>query len=102
MGETKRHGPHQGAQRSITTVGWAFASTSNVDSSASTTHASGLPHLAQNGEPRSLAPIRFGVPQLAHTRVWTGFGPPEGGPEAVSGAVINGSPHRRSLPSAGR
>ena len=47
IGLTIRHGPHHGAQRSTTTVGAAFASTSNVDSSASTTHGSGLPQVPQ-------------------------------------------------------
>ena len=74
IGLTKRHGPHHGAHRSTTTVGAAFVSTSNVDSFASTTQASGLPHLPQCGAPRSLGPMRFFALQLAHVKIEIGLG----------------------------
>ena len=74
IGDTNRHGPHQGAQRSTTTVGAAFVSTSNVDSFASTTQARGLPQLPQWGAPRSLGPMRFFAPQLAQVRIEIGLG----------------------------
>src|SRR4029079_15564611 len=72
IGLTMRHGPHHGAQRSITTVGEAFASISKVDSSASTTHGSGLPHVPQCGAPRALGRIRVTAPQFVRVSRETG------------------------------
>src|SRR4029079_16150461 len=72
MGLTNRHGPHHGAQRSTSTGGAAFASTSNVASVAFTTHGNGLPHLPQCGAPRGAGRIVFFVPQFAHTSVEIG------------------------------
>src|SRR5438045_9314948 len=91
IGLTKRHGPHHGAQRSTTTAGAAFASTSNVESVASTTHGRIVWHLPQNGAPRSLGPIRFFAPQFGHSRTEIGPGPervaPGGGACSCTGGA---------------
>src|SRR5918994_2410614 len=75
IGLTMRHGPHHGAHRSRTTVGDAFVSASNVSWSASTTHASGLPHVPQCGAPLALGRIRFTARQSAHVNRETGPDP---------------------------
>src|SRR4029077_14567194 len=74
IGLTNRHGPHQGAHRSTTTVGAAFVSTSNVVSLASTTQGRGLPHVPQWGAPRSAGALGFLAPQSAQVRREIGRG----------------------------
>ena len=64
MGPTKRHGPHQGAHRSATTVTDASASVSKVASVPFTSQGSGSLHLPQVGTPRGLGRIRFFAPQF--------------------------------------
>jgi hypothetical protein len=66
-GETIRHGPHQGAQKSTSTGTAACSTTSaNVASPASVIQGSGSWQLPQRGVPAATAGTRLRRPQLGH------------------------------------
>jgi hypothetical protein len=65
-------GPHQGAQKSITTGTEAAISDSKVSLSASTSHGSRLWQTAQRGTPSPAGRSRFFLPQFGQVTIDAG------------------------------
>src|SRR3981081_2522692 len=64
-GETTRHGPHQGAQKSTSTGSVLCCTTvENAASPLSVSHGNVAPHEPQCGTPLAAARTRFILPQL--------------------------------------
>src|ERR1700736_441035 len=68
-GDTMRHGPHHGAQKSTSTGTEAFSSSSNVSRLASTIQGRRVWQTPQRGTPDWLARTRFFLPQLGHATI---------------------------------
>src|SRR3954447_15794964 len=68
-GETIRHGPHHGAQKSTRTGMVAWIAESNVCASASAIHGSGWWQLPQRGTPSAETGTRLRLPQLGQTTI---------------------------------
>src|SRR3954449_5662351 len=68
-GETIRHGPHHGAQKSTRTGTDATISSSKPAASVSTIHGRTVLHTLQRGTPADVARTRFFVPQLGHVTI---------------------------------
>src|ERR687888_575749 len=68
-GETMRHGPHHGAQKSTTTGTDALVSVANDWRSAATNHGSFVPHAAHWGTPSAVGRTRLRLPQLGQVTI---------------------------------
>src|SRR5438045_1925527 len=68
-GVTILHGPHQGAQKSITTGTEAAISESNDPLSASTSQGSNVWQTAQRGTPSCPGRTRFFLPQFGQVTI---------------------------------
>src|SRR6188472_3824208 len=82
-GETMRHGPHHGAQKSTTTGTDAFVSVANDSRSASTSQGSFVPHAAHWGTPSAVGRTRLRLPQLGQVTIVA----------AISCKTVEESPH---------
>src|SRR3954447_23751545 len=100
-GETIRHGPHHGAQKSIRTGTEAVISASKLSLSASTIQGSSVPQTAQRGTPSAAGRSRWRLPQLGHLTVtWPAMASPSpaGRPRRVAGERrrVRGRPKRHA------
>ena len=68
-GETMRHGPHHGAQKSTSTGTDALISSSKLSGAASTIQGRSVWQTLQRGTPDGLGRTRFFVPQLGQAMI---------------------------------
>src|SRR4051812_40080673 len=69
IGETIRHGPHHGAQKSTRTGTAAWIAASNVSRSASAIHGSGLWQFPHRGTPSAATGTRLRFPQCSQVTI---------------------------------